>query len=241
MKRPRVLRVVLSAMVVVAVAGLLAAIDRTSVHGPTASGSAEGASFLSCSGPAVDSGPSEAIPGRSLETDPGGPTPRPAGSVDPIRNGETPDSPARTDRSIPPRAGRLVPPGRVLLHAPRAAGAVPRERDDELVWSPDREGVSAAVAENLSAIRECYDGWVKVRPDMRGLLKVKFVIEPLPDGTGARVVDARPLSSELGEPFMDGCVLNVFAGLKFAAQEDGRVTFVYPFRFEHGGGGRQSL
>lgn len=101
------------------------------------------------------------------------------------------------------------------------------------VWPADREGIRAAVKEALPAIRECYQGWLAMQNELAGKLSVRFVIAASSDGRSGTVSEAALMDSSVGQPFMEGCVLNIFSGLHFAAPENGRTEVRYPLVFQN--------
>jgi len=103
-----------------------------------------------------------------------------------------------------------------------------------------REGIRAAIRAAIPDIRDCYDAWLQARPELGGRLAVRFTIESAggeatgqDDGTDvpARVTNVRIVSSELDHGLLEGCVLNVTAGLRFRPPRGGKITVTYPFRF----------
>lgn len=68
---------------------------------------------------------------------------------------------------------------------------------------------------------------------MAGEVVVAFTIEAEPGGSPyGRVSRAGLQTSELGHPLMEGCVLSVFADMRFEAPPgDEPVEVRYPFRF----------
>ncbi len=99
-------------------------------------------------------------------------------------------------------------------------------------YPTSKEGINDAIREELSEIRECYQSWLNMEPDLEGEVKVKFVIsdvEGVGEVTSTEIMDQTTTSHTLFE----GCVLNVMSDLKFEAPEDGGVVIVsYPFVFK---------
>lgn len=102
------------------------------------------------------------------------------------------------------------------------------------LWTTDAEGIQSAIFESLDGIRECYDGWLELQPDLEGEIVVRFVISEA-DGDGA-VSGAEVVDGTLPEhTFFDGCVLNVMSTMRFEAPADGGEMVVnYPFAFSSG-------
>lgn len=73
------------------------------------------------------------------------------------------------------------------------------DADPSLVFSPDRDGIRGAVDESLPQIKECYEGWLRARPDLSGRVLVQFVIAASPEEPAfAEIRDVTLLDSELG-------------------------------------------
>lgn len=101
----------------------------------------------------------------------------------------------------------------------------------EMVWSADKTGIQAAMKEVTAQIQECYDGWIQSNPDMQGKVLVRFTIGAEPGDQEARVLEVELPESELDNPVMEGCVLNVVSGLRFNPPDGGKLVVNYPFRF----------
>lgn len=80
-------------------------------------------------------------------------------------------------------------------------------------------------------IQECYDGWIQSNPDMQGKLVVRFTIGREAGQPEAKVLDLTLPESELENPLMESCVLQVVSGLRFEVPENGKLVVNYPFRF----------
>ncbi|EYF00838.1 Hypothetical protein CAP_8927 [Chondromyces apiculatus DSM 436] len=80
------------------------------------------------------------------------------------------------------------------------------------------------------AFRACYNAALQRRPDLRGRIAARFVLEE--DGTVTRACDA---GSDLDDPEMLACVLRVFTTLTFDPYVIGdpcpAVTVNYPLAF----------
>jgi len=97
------------------------------------------------------------------------------------------------------------------------------------VWPTDPDGIRAAIGEAMPDLRECYAAWVQANPDLHGTIKARFTITPDDEGREGRVTDVVAADSTLEQPFLEGCVLNVLAGLRFEAPQGGPLTVSYPF------------
>ena len=109
------------------------------------------------------------------------------------------------------------------------------------IWPPDAEGIQGAVRDSNRDLRECYDAWLRLHPEVAGAVKISFAVETADpndpeaptaeDGTPlAAVVDMR-IVSDLEHTLMEGCVGNVFGDLWFSPPEDGRMEVTYPLVF----------
>jgi hypothetical protein len=84
----------------------------------------------------------------------------------------------------------------------------------------------------MTDIAECYESWLKQNPKLAGHMVVGFLITPDDAGTG-EVTHVELLDGGLGQPFMEGCVLNAFQDIRFSQPEGGGQVLVhYPLHFE---------
>jgi len=113
----------------------------------------------------------------------------------------------------------------------------PGDDEGELrtIWSVDKEGLDGAVREALPELRECYEEWLKLDPDIAGELLLKFAVgvpldgEAAEDGTPlAAITELRLANTTVGHSMMEGCALNVFSDLWFSPPEDGPIWVSYP-------------
>ena len=116
--------------------------------------------------------------------------------------------------------------------------AEPTDAGVGIRFSPDREGIQAAVRESRPKLRECYEGWLKTDGKLGGTLKLTFTIAPpkpgeSPEGGDAIAVirDVAVMHSELGNMAMEGCALNAMTDLQFDAPE-AEMVVNYPLVFE---------
>ncbi len=129
------------------------------------------------------------------------------------------------------------------MHA-NAAGGDETEAEDtapdeqQFVYSPDREGIRAAVQDARVQIAECYSGWAKADTagELVGRASIRFAITPPddPDATElARLRDVTIDESTRGLPkhgFLDGCIINAFESLRFDPPT-GTMNVTYPIDF----------
>jgi hypothetical protein len=101
-------------------------------------------------------------------------------------------------------------------------------------WPLTAEGIQGAVNAGIDDIKHCYEQWLKLEPDIAGSIVVTFTITEVDEGVGG-VSDIELADSELEHPFIEGCVLNVFAEMPFEAPADGgEVEVNYPLMFDTG-------
>ncbi len=101
----------------------------------------------------------------------------------------------------------------------------------------DKEGIGAAIHEKMPEIRECADAWLRQNPKLEGRMLVAFDITPDDAGTG-EVTRIELVDGGVGQPFMEGCILNAFQDIRFVEPPGGgKVRVRYPIRVEGGQGG----
>lgn len=100
-----------------------------------------------------------------------------------------------------------------------------------------KEGFRRAIEEKMPEIRECYEAWQKQNPGLAGRLLVGFDIAA--DNRGAAEVQHVELvDGGVGQPFMEGCVLNAFEDIRFEEPPGGgQVKVRYPIELGPAGGG----
>jgi hypothetical protein len=95
-----------------------------------------------------------------------------------------------------------------------------------------KEGIPAAIHEKMPEIRECADAWLRHNPKLEGRMLVAFDITPDDAGTG-EVTGIELIDGGVGQPFMEGCILNVFQDIRFVEPPGGgKVRVRYPIRLE---------
>ena len=95
-----------------------------------------------------------------------------------------------------------------------------------------REGIRGAVTQELPAIRECYEGWLQQNPALAGKMKVEFTIAEIPGRDRAKIMQVVVADGGIGHLAMEGCVRNVFKGMRFEAPRGGEMRVTYPLSFE---------
>lgn len=94
-----------------------------------------------------------------------------------------------------------------------------------------RDGIKAAVQQELPQIRECYDAWLRQNPTLAGKIKVQFTITEIPGRDRARVMRVDIADAGFGHVMMEGCVRNVISGLRFERPRGGETRVSYPIDF----------
>jgi TonB family protein len=89
------------------------------------------------------------------------------------------------------------------------------------------EEIARVVRSHLGAIRLCFERALNRDPNLRGTVKVKFVIGP--DG---KVRSADDAGSQMASTEVVECVRDAFRKLTFPPPDGGTVTVVYPIVFE---------
>ena len=96
----------------------------------------------------------------------------------------------------------------------------------------DKKGIRSAIKEKVRDIHECYEAWLEQNPRLSGSMMVAFEISPDDAGNGA-VTHIEVIDGGVGQPFMEGCVLNVFQDMRFEEPPGGgRVRVLYPLYFQ---------
>ncbi|MFO0745389.1 MAG: AgmX/PglI C-terminal domain-containing protein [Myxococcota bacterium] len=121
------------------------------------------------------------------------------------------------------------------------AGADVDEDDDRRgfthVYAPDATGIRAAMTEAKPLIAECYAAWLRAHPDLGGKVVVTFTIADPPTGSAdddadqARITRVAIADSTVDHALLEGCVMNVAAGLRFDRPDGGTLSVSYPFVF----------
>ncbi len=146
---------------------------------------------------------------------------------------------ARVGPIAPPSAGAapLAPEGHhagdgatAPTPAPTPPTSLVREGPTRMSARLPVEVVRQVVGRNLARIRRCYDLALAANPTLSGRVIVKLVIGP--DGLVARTADG---GSDLPDPDVIACVLQVFGTVRFPAPDGGPVNVVYPLVFQPAG------
>lgn len=95
-----------------------------------------------------------------------------------------------------------------------------------------RAGIKGAVSGELPAIKQCYEGWLQQNPALAGNMKVEFTIAEIPGRDRAKIMQVVVADGGIGHLAMEGCVRNVFKGMRFEAPHGGEMRVTYPLSFE---------
>ena len=88
------------------------------------------------------------------------------------------------------------------------------------------------MTQELPAIKECYEGWLQQNPALAGKMKVEFTIAEIPGRDRAKIMQVVVADGGIGHLAMEGCVRNVFKGMRFEAPRGGEMRVTYPLSFE---------
>ena len=91
------------------------------------------------------------------------------------------------------------------------------------------EVIQALVRSHYPEFRECYETGLGRNPELRGLVKVRFVIGP-----NGRVTQAWIAEATLPDCDVAHCVRDAFKRIEFPGPDGGTVTVVYPIMLERG-------
>ena len=174
-------------------------------------------------------------PGRVATRPAASPTPpaktSPARHPQPLSEDPAGDAPTRAWATWDPLREARTAAGPA---AAEVRGAPAPKAESPMLYSLDREGIRAAIQDRQQDVADCYRQWVGSMAGAGGKVKISFKISPAEDGKSHHVVEAHLEDSDLAQPFLEGCILNVVSELNFAPNEDGESTRVtYPFIFRN--------
>jgi hypothetical protein len=108
--------------------------------------------------------------------------------------------------------------------AARAEGPTP--------FAADKDGIRGAMRAAQDKLKECYDPWVAMNPQLQGKMTTSYVI----GGEGGAPGEVHITEGGLGSEALDGCVLSVLEGeLRFEPPASGEpITVRYPLIFSNG-------
>jgi hypothetical protein len=111
-------------------------------------------------------------------------------------------------------------------------GAEEGEQEPEL-FPLSKEGINDAIRERLGEIRDCYQAWLEVDPELAGKVVVKFHVRENDEGYGEVYEALTQEGTDTNNDFFEGCVVNVMSELRFEPPADGgMMTVSYPFMFK---------
>ncbi len=93
----------------------------------------------------------------------------------------------------------------------------------------DTRTVTNVVLHRTSLLRACYEPEVNRKPELRGNVVVRFVV----DSSGS-VSEAGIASTTLRDDAVEDCVTRVFRSMRFPPQHDGKRRIVFPLHFDQG-------
>jgi TonB family protein len=111
--------------------------------------------------------------------------------------------------------------------ASSAAAAEPSDSSDR-----DLTQIQAIVGseQNRKPVRACYEKAQKELPELKGMMTIKFVLDP--DGN-VKTAELVPERSEIKSPDVAKCAIDVIKSLKFPKSSKGMETTVnYPYNFK---------
>ncbi len=88
------------------------------------------------------------------------------------------------------------------------------------------EAIQLVVRTSFARFRRCYEAGLQKNPNLEGRVRTKFIISE--SGSVELVADG---GSELPDPDVVQCVVGEFGTLRFGPARRGKVTVVYPIRF----------
>jgi hypothetical protein len=231
-RRSPLLLVLLTGMAAVTLASILA-VQSVRQAGVTSGAATSGDGTTDRAGPGTGAAPGDAALARRITVPVESPVPSREAASAVAQEAPPPGSNASASPSKRSRATVRLHPQADETEAP-AAGPEPETGEAPIPaeYIPDREGIRTALLDLAPQFRDCYRSWLDFDPEMEGKFRIRFVIEDAEDGSFGRVTSVNLADSELGNPLMEGCVMNLVAGLRFAPSDSGgRIVVSYPFVF----------
>lgn len=159
-------------------------------------------------------------------TRPAPPPPSPAGSPPPASEELAAPPPTSGD------GGWVQDPVPDEAYAASLGIEVEPEPEDAGALHPlTRDGIKGAITQELPELRECYEAWLEQDPRLAGQLKVQFTIVEVPGRARGKVAQVHTADGGMGHLAFEGCVRNVFKGLRFERPERGELKVTYPLTF----------
>lgn len=131
---------------------------------------------------------------------------------------KTPAAPAETPRAAAPSAASTPPPASAAREDRAPTGPAPSSKDIRLAVS----GIS-------DDLQQCYLAGTFRDSALAGTVHVTFTIE-----TSGRVSSAVDSGSDMADPEVVECVIDLFAGLSFKPGGQNPTEVSYPIRFNRG-------
>ncbi|TNF29644.1 MAG: TonB family protein [Deltaproteobacteria bacterium] len=88
----------------------------------------------------------------------------------------------------------------------------------------DKASVARVFSRRKGAIKYCYEKSLKVNPNLRGKVTIRFTIGP-----AGRITDIDVSENSTGDTAIAQCIVGKVKGWKFEPPSGGSVTFSYPF------------
>jgi len=88
----------------------------------------------------------------------------------------------------------------------------------------DASSVARVFQRRRGAIRGCYEAVLKVNPNVRGRITIRFTIGP-----AGRITDINASENTTGDTSIARCIVDRVRGWRFDPPSGGSVTFSYPF------------
>jgi hypothetical protein len=153
---------------------------------------------------------------------------------------------AQASSPLPTPSARTLPAPAAQQEAGGTAAGAPLRADEALPargsdagrrFHAEPEGIAQAIESALPDIKDCYDKWLELQPELAGQLRVSFTIAS-DDAGAAHVTGISVGDAGMGHPAFEGCVLSSFLDLEFDQPSGGGVwNVVYPIAFSRDDGG----
>lgn len=164
--------------------------------------------------------------------------------ADPLaRTDRAPAEPSKAEPTRDPALADAAAPTEGERAAERTADrsgdpATPSVDGGNPIYAPTNTGIRDAVRASIPELKECYESWLKMSPELKGKTTFSFAI--VTDATQdagtealASIRDVKLQSSTLGHAFMEGCLARVFEDLRFQPPAGGRLEVTYPLMFDN--------
>ena len=130
-----------------------------------------------------------------------------------------------------PQDSPKVVASRILGAMNKKAHTAAASTIEDAHYALDKEGIRASMKAAMPAIKDCYEGWLRLDPDLGGRLLIRFVIGPDEDDDSAnRVLSSTVEGEHVGTPFFEGCVRAAIEEQRYE-RRSGELVVNYPFNF----------